>query len=100
MMGARQALELPNVLASAESLWDVELSRLRRDVSTDPHDRDYRIACLIFPNEFASRDIRVRVFDIDAVRRVDPRLMVNFFIPECVPRGTGIALDLKPTSAI
>ena len=71
-----------------------EMSRLRRDVLRESHDRDCRIACVLFEEECAAQNLRVLVFGVDTTQRNDHRIRVNVFNVGCFIENDGIALDL------
>ena len=78
-MDAEQGRLAQESIRQSKSRWRGELLSLCRDVLTNSHGRDYRSLRILFLGEFAARNIRVRVFDIIAMNKNEPRLRINVF---------------------
>ena len=94
LLEAKQAHEIQGSTPQSSSRWGDELLSLCHDVLAESHDRDYRSLCIFFLEEFINHNMRVRVFDISAMNKSEPRLRINVFNAEGYSEDTGITIDL------
>ena len=94
LLGAKQARAAQDFVPQSISRLGGELLSLCRDVLTESHGRDYRSLRIFIFEEFATRNMRVGVFDTIAMNKSDPRLRINVFNTAGYSEDNGITLGL------